>query len=81
MVQMLNKKQGTFDVAVNRLDALNPLKVLARGFSLCETSDHKIVKSATTMKQGEQVKVTLEHGSLYCTVDEIAEGQQWSKNS
>lgn len=52
------------------LDAMSPLKVLGRGFSLMENSSGEIVRSCADVTTGEQVEVTLTDGKLHCTVDE-----------
>ena len=52
------------------LDAMSPLKVLRRGFSLVENSAGEIVRDCSDVTVGEKVKVTLSDGQLLCSVDE-----------
>ena len=52
------------------LDAMSPLKVLGRGFSLVENSTGEIVRSCTDVAVGEKVTVRLSDGQLRCCVDE-----------
>ena len=52
------------------LDALSPLKVLGRGFSLVQNSSGEIVRSCDDIATGERIEVTLTDGKLHCTVDE-----------
>lgn len=58
------------------LDALSPLKVLGRGFSLVENSAGEIVRSCADVTEGEQVGVTLADGKLICTVDKCKENMK-----
>ena len=52
------------------LDAMSPLKVLGRGFSLVENSAGEIVRGCGDVTVGEKVTVTLSDGQLRCSVDE-----------
>jgi len=52
-----------------RLDTLSPLAVLARGYAVCWTADRtRVVRDATTIAQGDHVRVTLARGELTCEV-------------
>lgn len=51
------------------LDALSPLKVLARGYSIVSDSDGKVVKSVNDAKAGTKLDIKLEDGKIKCTVD------------
>ena len=53
------------------LDALSPLKVLGRGYAVAKTADGAILKDANAVSAGEKIKVTLGHGALDCTVDQV----------
>ena len=50
-----------FQANVTKLDALSPLKTLARGFAILEKQD-KIVKSSKELKQGDEIKINLVDG-------------------
>lgn len=52
------------------LDAMSPLKVLARGYSLVHRANGSIVKSSNDVKEGEIIKLNLSEGSLNCEVKE-----------
>ncbi len=52
------------------LDAMSPLKVLARGYSLAQRSDGGVVKSAADVQVGETVLLRLQEGALNCEVRE-----------
>ena len=50
-----------------RLDAISPLKVLARGYAIAE-SRGKVLTRASQVKKGDQVRVRLSEGELSCEV-------------
>jgi len=53
------------------LDALSPLRVLGRGYSITERlPDGRFVRRSSEVSLGEQVRVRLHEGQLTCTVDE-----------
>lgn len=53
-----------------KLDALSPLKVLDRGFSLTY-KDHKLIKNAAELKPNDQVKITFARGSALAEIKEL----------
>ncbi|MGD9014535.1 MAG: exodeoxyribonuclease VII large subunit [Candidatus Omnitrophota bacterium] len=59
-------------VAVSgKFQALNPISILARGFSLTTTLNGKIVKQADYLKKGELVNTKLAKGSFQSEVKQI----------
>lgn len=61
------KDGGRFEKAAAKLDAISPLKVLSRGYSIAE-SDNGIVKSVKELESGDNVKIRLSDGSANCKV-------------
>ncbi len=53
------------------LDALSPLKVLGRGYSLMQDDQGHVVDSVNQIHEGDQVKVRLLDGDARCTVNSI----------
>ena len=51
-----------------KLDALSPLKVLARGYSVVLTEDGRVVQHAEQVSVGQQVTVKLSEGSITASV-------------
>jgi exodeoxyribonuclease VII large subunit len=65
-----------FEHNVSRLEAMNPLSVLLRGYSItCRVSDRKIIRSFTDTRPGDQVRVQLAFGRLECLVEKAEEAQ------
>ena len=54
-----------------RLDALSPLKVLARGYALASREDGTVIRAAGELTPGEPIRLRLGQGSARCTVDTI----------
>jgi len=52
-----------------KLDALSPLKVLGRGFSMVKDADGRVLARATDVEIGEKISVTLSEGALTCIVE------------
>ncbi|HBL35501.1 MAG TPA: exodeoxyribonuclease VII large subunit, partial [Firmicutes bacterium] len=54
---------------MERLNALSPLAVLNRGYSICHREDDgKLVRNAQDVIPGERVAITLRHGQLHAKV-------------
>ena len=54
-----------------KLDALSPLKVLGRGYSIAE-KDGKAVRNAAEVRPGDRIGVHLTGGKLDCLVEGVA---------
>ncbi len=52
------------------LDAMSPLKVLGRGYSVTTGEDGGVITSAEQVQPGDRVRVRLRTGRLECTVTE-----------
>ena len=55
--------------ARGKLEALSPLKVLARGFSLTQRADGRVVTSAGDVSPGERITVRVHDGGIDATVE------------
>ena len=64
----LGSRRENFARLAATLDALSPLKVLGRGYSIAK-GPRGILKSVKDAKPGEALKLTLTDGELDCTVD------------
>ena len=53
-----------------RLEDLSPLKVLHRGYSVVTSAGGDVLTDSKVVRVGEQLRVHMEKGSLFCTVDE-----------
>lgn len=71
MADTLKVKFADADIAVislaSRIDALSPLKVMSRGFSIINKGD-KIINQVEQLKKGDNIKVNVSNGDIDCTV-------------
>jgi exodeoxyribonuclease VII large subunit len=65
---LLRKKDADWKTVAAKLDALSPLAILARGYSICYDQSQEIIKNAQQVKSGDQIQVKLAHGKLVCDV-------------
>ncbi len=73
---ILNSRER-FSGLVGRLDALSPLKVMQRGYSIASDDDGKIIKSVRELDEKEDFVLRLADGERNCRVvgKEISEGK------
>ncbi len=69
--RILNAKKHQFIRCAASLDALSPLKVLGRGYSIATDKDGNAVTNSETVSAGDRLDVSLSRGALKCTVDEV----------
>lgn len=58
------------------LDAMSPLKVLSRGYSMTVGKNGALIRSVRTVQEGEEIRVQLQDGSLMAEVLKIKGGNQ-----
>ncbi len=72
-LEMARQKTGNL---TQRLDALSPLSILSRGYSLSMLMPEKlIVKDAARLKAGDVVKTVLGRGSFLSSVQEVIQDE------
>jgi len=62
-----------FEGILKNLNAINPLAILERGYSIC-SKDGESLKNTEAVNPGDNVKIRLSRGGLDCTVKKIIEG-------
>ena len=72
----IQNKNERYITCVSKLDAMSPLKVLTRGYSMAQTEQGQVLKSVTQTQPGEKIKVSLSDGQLLATVMEKKEALQ-----
>ena len=63
------QKRHSFAQLAASLDALSPLKVLARGYAITTDANGQVLRDAAAVAEGDRVHVRLERGALECVVD------------
>jgi exodeoxyribonuclease VII large subunit len=64
----LKARKETLNVQMAKLNALSPLGVLTRGYSITQTEEGTVVRDAATAKPGDKLQIRLERGKLNAEV-------------
>jgi exodeoxyribonuclease VII large subunit len=80
VLAMLDQRRGTaadryfkakdehLNVQMAKLNALSPLAVLTRGYSITQAEDGRVLRDASSTKPGDKLKIRLDHGKLNAEV-------------
>lgn len=71
--RQLSLKRQAFVRYTAKLDAMSPLKVLSRGYSMTQNETGDLLRSVTQIKAGDMVRVALQDGSFTASVTDIRE--------
>ena len=71
--QQLQRRRQRFVASTAKLDALSPLKVLTRGYSIVNSDDGTILRSVRQTSPGKEIRVTLSDGSVSAVVSDVKE--------
>ena len=71
----LHRRRLRFTQAVATLDAISPLRVLARGYHAVATKGARgaVVSDARTLKAGDTLRIRFAKGAADCRVTDIRE--------
>lgn len=64
----LNHAEQQYIALVAKLDAMSPLKVMARGYSITEDSSGKLLRSIYDVQIGDEITVSLQDGTITASV-------------
>ncbi len=64
----LSRKREQLRAEAAALDAMSPLKVLSRGYSVAQRKDGRAILSVKDVAAGDKLKLTLKDGSVDCRV-------------
>jgi exodeoxyribonuclease VII large subunit len=68
----LAERRHRFEGLAGRLDALSPLRVLARGYSVAFDARGHALKDAAQARPGDPIRVRLHEGELHAEVKSVA---------
>lgn len=71
MVLFMKQKHFDFEKSISKLESLNPLKVMNRGYSLVYNDEQKIVKNIKDVQIDEKLILTMQDGQVDCQVVDI----------
>lgn len=66
--QEVTRKKQRYIAAVSKLDAMSPLKVLSRGYSMAQSEEGEVIRSVRQTELGQRITVTVSDGKLSATV-------------
>ena len=70
IVSVINSSNYKYKIIFNKLELLNPLSVLSKGYSLV-TLNGAVIKDSSQLKQGDRVNIRLSKGNIKAEVKEI----------
>lgn len=71
----LNRERQEFARLAAKLDALSPLKVLGRGYSIALDAEGRAVREAAQLKAGDKLDLRLSRGGAKCLVESVYGGE------
>ena len=73
--QNITRAKQRYIAQISKLEAMSPLKVLTRGYSMVQTERGEVVRSVSPVALGERIQVKLSDGTLSATVMKKEEGK------
>ncbi|KIL44354.1 exodeoxyribonuclease VII large subunit [Jeotgalibacillus soli] len=73
MKGLLNRKTSEFKGTISTLEALSPLKIMNRGYSLVYDGDNELIKDPSSLKKGDSIRVAMADKDLLCSVNDVKE--------
>jgi exodeoxyribonuclease VII large subunit len=72
-IRRIMEKKGTmFEAAVGKFEALSPVAVLARGYSITFKGD-KVLRGVSSVRKGDKINTRIGSGGILSVVEEITE--------
>lgn len=68
---ILQDSKSRLGMDLAKLDALSPIRVLARGYALAEHKNGKVITDAASLHEGDSLRIQFYHGSVDCKVEKI----------
>ncbi|HEX2926331.1 MAG TPA: exodeoxyribonuclease VII large subunit [Ruminiclostridium sp.] len=76
---ILSRKKSQFGLLAGKLDALSPLKILERGYSVVRNNDKNIINNINQVKIGGKLEILLRDGSAECDVISVREEKKYEQ--
>ena len=74
--RILSDKKQSFVRLASSLDAMSPLRVLARGYAVASDERGRTVKSASSLRRDMRLRLRMADGSADCRVEEVMMNEQ-----
>ena len=72
---MLAGERKRLETRAARLDAMSPLKVLSRGYSITENTRGTAIVAASSLHPGDHIAIRFHRGSVDARVEQVREEQ------
>jgi exodeoxyribonuclease VII large subunit len=72
-LRSIDRKKQRFIGMTAKLDAMNPLKVLTRGYSMSQKVDGTVIRSINQIAIGDTIRISLSDGSISAAVTDVKE--------
>lgn len=69
--RIISGKKALYASLAAKLDALSPLKVLSRGYSIALDGSGRALRTSAGLAKGDRLRLLLSRGEVGCTVDSI----------
>ncbi len=69
--QRFREKQQRLDLTMDRMELLNPIRMLRRGYGIVEDAQGKLVRSAAETRAGDTLTVILADGRVHVDVRDV----------
>ena len=73
--RLMQAKREQFVRLTAKLDAMSPLKVLSRGYSVVRTEDCSVLRRAADARPGDRIQIDLMQGTLLAEVSQVLEAE------
>ncbi len=75
-VQSVERKRRSFVEYTAKLDAMSPLKVLTRGYSMTQKKDGVVLRSVRQVEIADEIAITVGDGRISAMVTDVKENEQ-----
>ncbi len=73
---LLTQKKSKSELLRHKMEALSPIAVLDRGYSIVTDKDGKTLRSTDRVKPGDNISITLSDGRILADVQEVQNGRK-----
>ena len=74
--QCISRNNQRFIALTAKLDAMSPLKVLSRGYSMAQTGEGAVISSVNQVQCGDQIDISFSDGKVAATVTDVKENRK-----
>ena len=76
MTEIYRKQSDRLGAAIGKLDAINPLAVLTRGYSVSKKDDGSVISSVKSLAVGDSISILYTDGEAKATVTDVSKAKK-----